>query len=227
MRTFPAAPAAAAAGCCCGCPCGACCATGCRTAAACCGNGFSCAWNTAGTADGAAAAAAAAVPAEEEGADWKSENSDIWSAGCGGAEEALSAGGDALGGAWGGAGSEKSSRSTAGAAAGAGAAAAAAAAFAAPVPAFCRRGTALVVADVEEDAADDARPARPVPPAGAPLVFFGDVLEEPPSPPFLWLQRTDKKTHEGGGGEIRVGSRRRSRERQVGRWGSQTRCWRS
>lgn len=65
------------------------------------------------------------------------------------------------------------------------------AALAAPVPAFCRRGTALVV--VEDDAAleadgvvfdaedveDDGRPARLL------LLFFGDDLEEPPSFPFL------------------------------------------
>ena len=193
MRTFPPAPAAGCCCCCCccccDCPCWAYCATGCWTAVDCCGS-VCCAWNAAGTTDGAAAA-----PAEEDGADWKSENSDIWSAGCGGAEDALNAGGDALGGAWGGVGSEKSSKSTAGAAAGGGAAAAA---FAAPVPAFCRRGTALVVedeaaleaADVAEDAVeveDDARPARLL---LVPLVFFGDVLEEPPSLPFLLLRYT-------------------------------------
>lgn len=67
-------------------------------------------------------------------------------------------------------------------------AAAAAAAFAAPVPAFCRRGTALVVVadavDVEEDA---GRPTRLLLPLVVPFVFFGDVLAEPPSLPFLVL----------------------------------------
>ena len=130
----------------------------------------------------------------------------------GGAEDALTAGGDAFGDAWDGAGSEKSSRSIIGVAAtvGVGAPAAAPAAAAAdftPVPAFWRGGTVLVVAEAEEEerpvavledvgVVDDADADRSFSLVRLELFFEEDL--ESPSPPFLLAGVCDKRV---GGGE--------------------------
>lgn len=124
------------------------------------------------------------------GADWKSWNSDMWSAG--GAEAALTAGGDAFEGAPDGVSTEKSRRSAAGGAGGAATAAGGAGAdFIAPVPAFCRGGTALVVVVVAAAAEEDElRPPAVL--LGGDLslslkerlpLFLPDALESPSVPP--------------------------------------------
>ena len=137
----------------------------------------------------------------------------MWSAG--GAEDDLTAGGDACGGVWGGAGSEKSSRSIVGAAAGlgAGAGAAAAAADFVPVPAFWRGGTVLVVVAEEGEEEEVERPfvffddflvadgdgdARSFSLVARLEVFFEEDLESP-SPPFLLAGVCQEIEGSGGG----------------------------